>query len=303
MRTFFDCSSEKVLITTQSITIELHSKVETGALKLTDDLSGRKCPNCGNELVPIVYGMVDPSARNDPKTIIGGCEIDGNEPWLGCTWCDFRGYPGGRTYKTFHTKPGYKPGTENSNNPEIIQREFDLLSARDEELWGWSDGLFEARLELLHRGVSEQEILNAYFENEHWQFMPFKPYEMALVYYSRPRKMVLGIGLFYAHERFQAAHHLTPEDTSWVALSPQIFIKRLVAHKSEGLETWELNLENLDTSDAYWEGESDFGSEFVAACLAKNWSVDPADFGGALGQWERPILWPYWLEYGSVGQI
>ncbi len=269
-----------------------------------EDLTGRKCSQCGNELVRIVYGMVDPSLLDDRKTMLGGCEIDGNEPWLGCPECGFRGYPGGRTYKTFHTKPGYKPGTENSKNPEIIQREFDLPSATFDQLWGWSDGLFEARLELMHRGVSEREILHAYYENEHWQYMPFKPDETALVYYSKPRQMVLGIGLFYAHEKFQAAHHLTPDDDNWVTLySPQFFIDRLVAHKSEGLETWELDLTDLDTSDAYWEGETDFGSTFIANCLEKNWSVNPADFGGLLEQCDRPILWPYWLEYGLMGKF
>lgn len=269
-----------------------------------DELSGRKCPECGNELLRIVYGMVDPSVLDEAKTILGGCDIDGNEPWLGCSQCDYRGYPGGRTYKTFHTKPGYKPGTENSANPEVIQREFDLPRATDEQLWGWSDGLFEARLELLHRGVSEREIFDAYIENELWQFMPLKPYETALVYYSKPRQMVLGIGLFYAHERFQAAHHLTPDTANWVALSSaQIFINRLVEHKSEGLESWELDLSSLDTSDAYWEGETDFGSPFIKACLENGWSINPADFGELLSQNERPILWPHWLEYGLMGQF
>lgn len=269
-----------------------------------DELSGRKCPQCGNKLLRIVYGMVDPSVLDDPDTIVGGCDINGIEPWLGCSQCDFRGFPGGRTYKTFHTKPGYKPGTENSENPEVIQREFDLLRATNEQLWGWSDGLFEARLELLHRGISEQEIFDAYLENELWQFMPFKPFEIALVYYSRPRGKVLGIGLFYAHERFQAANHLGGNKTTWASLhSPKLFLDTLLPHKSEGLETWELDLRDLDTSDAYWESETDCGSAFIRACLEKDWSVDPADFSELVGQFERPILWPHWLEYGLMGQF
>jgi hypothetical protein len=267
-------------------------------------LANRKCPDCGNPLQRIIYGMVDSAVAADPSVIIGGCDINGTEPYLGCRHCGFQGFPGGRTYKTFHTKPGYKPGTENSPNPEVITREFNLLTASLEQLWAWSDGLFEARLELMHRGLSKEELEEAYRINEHWDFMPLEPVEKILCYYSRPEERVLGVGIFFADQKMQAALHLSPNSSKWRALaSPGEFVDTLRKHKSEGLETWEFVSDNLDSGDAYWEGESSLGSEFLTECVERGWKVDPGLFIHELAQLNRPILWPHWLDYSKIGQL
>jgi len=271
---------------------------------MDNKLENRSCPKCGNKLKAIMYGMVDSETADNPDVILGGCAVDGNEPFLGCSDCGFEGFPGGRTYRTFHTKPGYKPGTENSKSPEIITREFDLVSASTEELWGWSDGLFEARLELLHRGVSNQQIQDAYLENENWDFMPFDPFETILCYFSRLTGKVLGFGIFYAHAKFQAAHHLGQGDSRWNMLTSSTeFLEVLMKHESEGLETWKVDFDGMDSAEAYSEEMSTLGSEFLVSCLANNWALDPAGFPREMRQLDRPILWPFWFDRSLLGQI
>ena len=262
-------------------------------------LENRQCPQCGAILKKIQYGLTAPGDA-DPDAVVGGCEIDGCEPWLGCSRCDYRGFPGGRTYKTLHTKPGYRPGTENSANPEIIQRQFNLLTANEDQLWGWSDGLFEARLELLHRGVSKEELNAAYEKNwEHWTFMPFDPHEEILVHFSRPQEKVLGVTIYFAQEKVQHALTLEADSTTWKPFeSSHDFRKTVLGFKVEGVETWLLESQSLETENAYWGDECDLNSAFIKSLSPSGWRSDPRDFTDELIGLRFPILWPHWYEQG-----
>ena len=259
-------------------------------------LENRKCPECGSPLKSIVYGLVDENHETD--NILGGCEVDGTEPWLGCGRCDFRGFPGGRTFKTFHTKPGYRPGTGNSSNPEIIEREFNLLTASEDQLWGWSDGLYEARLELLHRGIPKERINAAYKENwELWTFMPFDPVEEIFVHYSRIQGRVLGVTMYFAHEKVQHALTLERAANLWRPFeSSRDFMNTVLRFKVEGLETWLIESPHLETEDAYWGEECDLNSPFVKSLEASDWTSDPKAFPEEMVGLSVPILWPHWYD-------
>lgn len=263
---------------------------------MNPNLENRKCPECGSGLSEILYGLVGESLA--PGTLLGGCEVDGTEPWLGCKRCGYRGFPGGRTYKTFHTKPGYRPGTENSDNPEVIEREFNLLTASEDQLWGWSDGLFEARLELLHRGISKERINAAYDENwELWTFMPFDPVEEIFVHYSRTQRRVLGVTMYFAHEKFQHALTLKHGALLWRPFeSSKDFMNTVLSFKVEGVETWLIEAPNLETEDAYWGEECDLNSQFIKSLVASSWTSDPRDFPEEMVGLRVPILWPHWYD-------
>ena len=56
-----------------------------------DDDGKILCPNCGNEMVDIIYGMPSSEAFEDcenKKLFLGGCLIDDNQPVYHCYECN-----------------------------------------------------------------------------------------------------------------------------------------------------------------------------------------------------------------------
>jgi len=262
------------------------------------NLENRNCPKCGATLKKIVYGMITSDAIESGEFIIGGCEIDGTQPWLGCEDCDFRGFPGGRTFRTSFEETHYEENPSGVDEALVTSVQIDLMTATEDELWLLASRLFEARLELLHRGVSKRDIEIAYEQNwENWIFMPFEPFEEILVHFSRPSGKVLGVTIYFAHEKFQHHMRLILEDGTWGEFpSWHEFRATVLGYKSEGLETWVLEGPEIDTIEAYGGSATDLNSEFVRALIARKWRVDPREFPGELSLLDRPILWPYWYE-------
>nr|NIS43704.1 hypothetical protein [Desulfuromonadales bacterium] len=56
---------------------------------MTEDLN--RCPACGGEAVPIIYGLVDPEVFDEQERdefVLGGCCIDPWSPKWHCKACD-----------------------------------------------------------------------------------------------------------------------------------------------------------------------------------------------------------------------
>lgn len=254
------------------------------------------CPDCRTELKQIVYGMMTEELFESGDYIPGGCLIDGLEPHWGCDNCGYRGFLGGREYKTRHTKPGYKPGTENSLNPEIIELVFDVIEASDEELWGWSEGLWEARLELLHRGISKAEI-EAYGEQaELWDAMPFEETELGIIQYDPATQKIIGIEIFYAHGKTQSYSYRLPGMDKWGGCYTVGDFHHVQTNfpREANLETWQLILKEGQSDDAFWEEESDLDHPLVKQMLASE-NVSKENLEKYSPQFERFFIWPSWF--------
>ncbi len=236
------------------------------------------CPKCGNSLLEIVYGMVDPETMENPAVIVGGCDFDPNAPVRGCRSCGFRGYPGGRTYKTSFTVNGHA---------------VNLLEFTDIEVWLLAETNFKARLELLHRGVSEREIFQQVLENEDWLLLPFEPFAQVYVHVDDETGKPLLASWFYAHEEVLLYSYLMPGGNRWQEpISRQDFYDVVLPLKRPSLSVW-LVKANDDSPDIF-DPEVlpvDFGSQAVRAVID---NTSPT-FSAADKRMERPILWPSWF--------
>lgn len=254
-----------------------------------------KCPDCRSNLKPIIYGMVPEGFTEENQVILGGCLLDGREPHVGCENCGYRGAPGGRMYKTAHTKPKYKLGTENSENPEIIQVVFDVVEASDDELWGWAEGLFEARLELLHRGVP-REAIEEYGENaEFWDAMPFEPTELGIIQYDPVAQKIVGAEIFFAHGKMQVHTYRLPEMKRWGSCFTvgDFFFVQENFRPTEALETWQFLLAQGQSDDAFGAEDTDLGHPLIKAMLASG-EVPKHEMEKYAQQFERFFIWPAW---------
>lgn len=253
----------------------------------------KNCPDCKSQLKPIVYGLVTEESVKNGEVIVGGCLVDGNEPHFGCSNCGYQGFPGGRTYKTKHRKPKYKPGTENSDQPEIIQVVFDVVAATDEQLWGWAEGLWEARLELLHRGVSRDAIEKHALETENWDAMPFEETELGIVQYNPTTRRIIGIGIFYAHGKTQAYTYRLPGMENWGTCLTVGDFRHIQANfpKEANLETWQLILKPGQSEDAFWGESTDLNHPLVMTMLASQ-EISKEQLEKHAPQFERFFIWP-----------
>ncbi len=261
-------------------------------------LENRKCPECGATLKKITYGLMSKDALESGDYILGGCQIDVLEPWLGCPNCNFEGFPGGRTFRTEFEIPNHIFDPDGYTGTELTRHHVDLTTATEDQLWKLAARIFEARLELVHRGVKQREIEIAYDQNwEDWTFMPFEPFEEILVHFSRPQEKVLGVVINFAYEKFQFCTRLRAQDGSWEQLSPgPEFHEAFSNYDREGLETWELESKELQTEDAYASEVTDLNSPFIRALSQNNWNVDPRHYPNELFELSRPIRWPHWYE-------
>lgn len=258
-------------------------------------MSDQKCPDCGAALKRVTYSRDDLEAIHLGFVIQGVADVDGKEPHIGCDRCGYRGNPGGRTYQTQHTKPGYQPGTENSDNPVIIQVLFDVVEAPEEYLWGWAEGLFEARLELVHRGHSEEEIEEYGYDQENWDAMPFHPTEYVFIQYDPQTMLVVGACIFYAHGRSQAFAYRLPNMPSWdTCLTTGDFDEVMKNFpRSAGLQTWTLKVDPDATGDAFWGDDTNLGSEIIDSMVA-GMKVDPDLLQLRADQFEHFLTRPMW---------
>ncbi len=251
----------------------------------------RSCPKCGDQMKKILYGMPSPDVLESDEYIIAGCMLGPDAPQIGCPSCGYETQPGGRTYRTEFTKPIYKPGTEDWDEPEIIQRKIDLVTASDEEVWALSDGLFQARLELLHRGVDEKQINDRYLQEENWSFMPFKPYAEVLVYVDSATKEPLMASWFFAHESTHGFCFIQAGGEQWDTVgTTNQFHDLMLSLKREALETWHVAAD--DSYPAPDGPPTHLSSPAVRAVIEGKYPK----FGPRDSKQERPILWPYWFE-------
>lgn len=263
----------------------------------TGEIQTRKCPKCGNGLVPIIYGMVDQATANDPSVMIGGCLIDGTEPHAGCRSCGWQGFPGGRSYKTSFTKPKLVQLSDDPDDTGVREVTFDVLSAKPEELMVWSAGLFEARLELIHRGLMSVEALEELeFENEHWESMPFEQKEATIAYIDSETSEVLAVAMFFSHKKWHMFSYAKFGLDDWDTASSQTdFTQLVVSWKRASLESWEIKTLSTSTSPEGDSSKETWGSPVIEAVwLNQKVSRDLLEEQGQ--QYARPILWPWWFE-------
>ena len=258
--------------------------------------TNKNCPDCKSKLKPVVYGLVPESVAKNDDVIIGGCLVDGNEPHFGCSNCGYQGFPGGRTYKTKHSKPKYKFGTENTDNPEVIQVIFDVVEATEEQLWGWAEGLWEARLELLHRGVPKDVIEQHGLEVENWDAMPFDETELGIIQYDPASKKIIGIGIFYAHGNTQSYTYRLPGMNRWGSCFTMGDFHHVQGNfpREANLQTWQLMLRDGQSEDAFWGEDTDLDHPLVKAMLdSREVSIEMLE--GLSPQFERFFIWPAWF--------
>ena len=260
------------------------------------EIQTRNCPKCGKTLVPIVYGMVDQATASDPSVIIGGCLIDGNQPYLGCLSCGWQGFPGGRSYKTRFTQ---RKLVQLSDDPDTGIRDvtFDVVEATPGELFVWAAGLFEARLELLHRGLTTiEELEHLEIENDHWEPMPFEQKEATIAYYDPKTSLVLAVAMFFSRENSHVFTYAESGLDDWdMVSSRKEFMDLVLSWKRESLESWEIKTLSTSTAPEGDGSKETWGSPVIEA-IWLNRQVARSLLEEQGQQYSRPILWPSWFD-------
>jgi hypothetical protein len=170
---------------------------------------------------------------------------------------------------------------------------FDVVAATDEQLWGWSEGLWEARLELLHRGVPREVIEQHGLEVDNWDAMPFDETELGIIQYDPVSQKIIGIEIFYAHGKTQAYSYRLPGMDKW----DSCFTVGDFHHVQENfpreanLETWQLILKEGQSEDAFWGEDTDLDHPLVKSMLASE-AVDKEKMEAFAPQFERFFIWP-----------
>ena len=266
---------------------------------MTEETKPSVCPDCGSAVKPIVYGMV----AGPGDYIIGGCMVDGTEPHFGCETCGWQGYPGGRTYQTVFYKSKIVPGTEEQNPRHYFNVKFDVVAANTEDLWEWAAGLFEARLELLHRGVPRELIEEKEREIDHWESLPFDLKEEVIAYYNPETQRVKAVAYFYAEGAIHGVVYRKPGQKEWMHFDNRAdFQKTLTSFKADALESWALDFNSeLAETIVLW-GDSSLGNPALEL-LETTDSLPIRTLFENSDQFERPILWPWWFEPANAFQF
>lgn len=200
---------------------------------LTEDI----CPKCKHKAKPIVFGLI----RNPSEDfVLGGCSIiPGFDPTYKCVPCDLEFGFGGRSYQTyFEFEVDYTNAATGETKTE--ERTFDLLWLPDDELLGLASQLIEARHELLHRGMSmdELELLTL---RHNWRPFPFKPIYDVWFYWNAQTHKVEFATYFYSYGVRHIHGFYVPDSMKPVkAKTLSDFHNRLSAAQTKGLTAWNL---------------------------------------------------------------
>ena len=254
----------------------------------------KTCPSCGGKLQGIIYGRVTQEALENPELIIGNCIIDGKEPQLGCIECGWRGFPGGREFRTKFNKNVAEP-THSEMVEGVLQ--LDLVEVSNTDLMALAATLLEARLELIHRGVvSREDIDRLSFENEHWRSLPLDSKEEIVAYFDAETQRVIAVAQFLASKNCHLFMYVRPGMKEWgTLLTREEFRDFVESLKRPRLQSWELTVGEDETPEEFIQGRSSYANDVIKTVWA-NEKVTFKQLRTNGLRYEQPILWPWWFD-------
>ena len=156
--------------------------------------------------------------------------------------------------------------------------------------------MYEARLELMYRGVSREEIEDRAASDTSWSSIPLEHTEVLLGYFDSKNEVLIDAMFFAANHYGHMVLGFDRATATWDAIfSKKAFKDRISSIQREGLVTFALRYDKEQLEDFDFDNVTDIGS-FVL----KRFIEDPSMPIGFLwhngDEYERPILWPSWFD-------
>jgi hypothetical protein len=211
-----------------------------------------KCPECGGNILPIIYGMPMPGTEN-AEAILGGCILEPDSPYAACEECGTPSTKLPRKHKTIISVQVLSSAGNRMESTETI----DLELASTDLVADMALGLLDARYELVSRGWTPEEV-NSYCEENDGLPMPIGAPVVTWLFFDAGNGQVLSIFRFYANGMWAMVEYLLPGQQKWGQLSsPKAFRDLVIANKRPDLQVW-----RLAETDDYNDDEPDLGQSW-----------------------------------------
>ena len=259
-----------------------------------------RCPECATELYEIVYGML----AGPPKAnqVAGGCEWSDEAPTKVCPKCKWEGALGGRSWPIEFTRRTQIFDESAPDNVRNEQRDYNLGTMTNEELFELGRGIITARFELVHRGLDAEDIDDYYdrLDDGDARSWPLIRKDACFIFYDSETQLVDQVCTYSAQRTMHEFQYLRAGFEEWEFTETLSDFQDVVfGMESPALQVWIIDLDHNhedkdDDSEAFH-----YGSEAIKAMLAGS-PISQEDLAQEGSQYEEPIYWPHWFDPGAM---
>ena len=259
-----------------------------------------RCPECDTQLKDVVYGLLaGPPADNE---VAGGCEWSDVAPTKVCPKCGWEGALGGRSWPIEFTRRSQIFDESAPNNIRNEQRDYNLSTMTNEELFELGRGIITARFELVHRGLDAQAIDDFYdgLEIGNARDWPLIRKDACFIFYNSETQLVEQVCTYSAQRTMHEFQYLRAGFEEWeFAETLSDFRDVVFGLKSPSLQVWEIDLDHNHEAEDDESEAFHYGSKAIKAMLAGT-PISEEDLVQEGVQCERPIYWPHWFDPGAM---
>ena len=259
-----------------------------------------RCPKCDAQLKDVVYGMLaGPPADNE---VAGGCEWSDVAPTKVCPKCGWEGALGGRSWSIEFTLRTQIFDESAPKNIRHEQRDYNLSTMTDEELFELGRGIITARFELVHRGLDAEDI-DAYYDlsdTGNARSFPLIRKDACFIFYNTETQLVEQVCTYSAQRTMHEFQYLRAGFAEWeFAETLSDFHEVVFGKKNPSLQVWKIDLDHNHEAEDDESEAFHYGSEAIKAMLAGT-PISEEDLVQEGVQYERPIYWPHWFDPGAM---
>lgn len=258
------------------------------------------CPECETRLKDVVYGLLaGPPADNE---VAGGCEWSDVAPTKVCPNCAWEGALGGRSWPIEFTRRSQIFDESAPNNIRHEQRDYNLSTMTDEELFELGRGNITARFELVHRGLDAQAIDDFYdgLEIGNARYWPLICKDACFIFYNSETQLVEQVCTYSAQRNMHEFQYLRAGFEEWeFAETLSDFHDVVFAMKSPSLQVWEIDLDHNHEAEDDESEAFHYGSNAIKAMLAEE-RITEDELSREGDKYDLPISWPHWFDPGMM---
>ena len=258
------------------------------------------CPECNTRLKDVVYGLLaGPPADNE---VAGGCEWSDVAPTKVCPKCGWEGGLGGRSWPIEFTRRTQVFDESAPDNVRNEQRDYNLSTMTNEELFELGRGVLTARFELLHRGLDAEDIDDFYDRSDagNARSWPLIRKDACFIFYDSDTQLVDQVCTYSAQRTIHEFHYLRAGFEEWeFAETLSDFRAVVLGMESPALQVWVIDLDHNHEAEDDESEAFHYGSEAIKAMLAGA-PISEEDLVQEGVQYERPIYWPHWFDPGAM---
>ena len=258
------------------------------------------CPECETRLKDVVYGLL--AGPPEDNEVAGGCEWSDVAPTKVCPKCGWEGALGGRSWPIEFTRRSQIFDESAPNNIRHEQRDYNLSTMTNEELFELGRGIITARFELVHRGLDAEDIDDFYDRSDagNARSWPLIRKDACFIFYDSDTQLVDQVCTYSAQRTIHEFHYLRAGFEEWeFAETLSDFRAVVLGMESPALQVWVIDLDHNHEAEDDESEAFHYGSEAIKAMLAGA-PISEEDLVQEGVQYERPIYWPHWFDPGAM---